>query len=170
MALEHARELEIVEDMPLERATWTVERVAWLLMLLALAAAFLGLCGSAGPLAKASAGDAASGLKVEYDRFARHGGVAKLDVRVGPELIKDGAVRLWVENAYVEDFAVESFTAEPDATHSGPDRAVYTFAVADASEPVTIGVQLRPGGYWLYRARLGVVDGPEVALRQFVYP
>jgi hypothetical protein len=47
---------------------------------------------------------------------------------------------------------------------------VYRFALSDPVRPVRIRFDLQPAEPGVVRSRLGVVDGPEIAFDQFIYP
>lgn len=69
----------ISEDGALDRATWVVQRVAWAVAAVLLAAALAGLLGR-GPLGGRAVTSADGSISVEYDRYFRADTVS--DVRV----------------------------------------------------------------------------------------
>ena len=170
MSIRRVGDLDIAEDTDFQRRIWMVERIGWLVMLLIIAAAALGLCGSAGPLGKATAGDRDGPLFVSYARFARHGAGTVLHVQVAPEAARQGEVRLWVEEGLFEVMELTQVAPEAKEVVLEPGRLVFVFPVADTAGPLTISFDLEPTHYWRHTARLGLPDGPSVRVRQFVYP
>ena len=170
MSIRRIGDLDIAEDLDFQRRTWTVERIGWLVILFVVVAAVLGLCGSAGPLNKAAAGERDDLLSVSYARFARHGAGTVLEVRVAPEAARQGEVRLWIEEGLFEVMELTQVAPEPEEVVLEPGRLVFVFPAADAAGPLTISFDLEPTHYWRHTARLGLPDGPSVRVRQFVYP
>ncbi|HWP35669.1 MAG TPA: hypothetical protein VNM66_08735 [Thermodesulfobacteriota bacterium] len=158
--------LEVAQDLAVTRRLWTLQRIGWGAMALVVAAALLGLFGS-GPLSRAAAGDERS-LRVTYERFARREAATELTLRVAagaPE-----RVRVWFDRSYLDRFAVEAIAPRPESEDQGPERVVYVFRVGAAEAPVAVTFGLRPRRAGLAHARVGVVAGPSLAFRQFVYP
>jgi hypothetical protein len=159
--------IEIDEDLDHARAMWRVQRAGWLVMLLIVAAAVAGLFGD-GPVAHARVGDDA--LRVEYDRFARHGQQTKLRAEVAPVARRGDTVRLWVDREFLQGVEVEAVTPEPASTEARADALWFTFLAPDSSRPTVITLRIRPDEYWSRRGRAGLEQGSSVAFRQFVYP
>jgi len=163
-------DLEIGEDIVYQRRAWAVERAGWVVVCLLLAAGLLGLCGSAGPLDRGTAGERDGPLFVQYPRFPRHGGQMTLTIRLGPESVRDGEARVRIDAAFLGRFQLESALPEPESVELDDDRLTYVFRAETATEPLVVTFTLRPERYGLQRGRIGIPDGPDVALRQFVYP
>jgi len=71
MSQQRVGSLEIVQDMTFQRRAWVVQRIAWVVMLLIVVAAVLGLFAT-GPLSGTTAKTDDGVLTIEYGRFARH--------------------------------------------------------------------------------------------------
>jgi hypothetical protein len=170
MTIRRVGDLDIAEDPGLDRRTWTVERAGWAVMLLVVAAALLGLCGSTGPLNAASAGDGDGALAVSYARLLRHGSPTSIEVRLGSGAAADGAIRLSMDTALFDHLQVEAVTPEPDRMELQPGRVLYVFPVAADGEDLTVTFDMLPTRYGPHTVRMAVGDGPPVQFRQFVYP
>jgi hypothetical protein len=167
---ENKREgFEIDEDMAFQRRQWVAERIGWACMALTLLAALAGLLGP-GPLSRAVAGREGSAISVHYDRFPRHSAMGKIKVVLGPGAAKNGEARVWVSRDFFDANRVHEVIPEPDRVEASRDRYTYVFRVGDAAQRATAVFQLEPDGYGKCEGRVGLEGGPEVALRQFVYP
>jgi hypothetical protein len=170
MGIKRVGSLEIAEDMALERATWTVQRIGWVALLVIVLLAAAGLCGSVGPLNSAGAGEEGGPVRATYARFVRHSAPTILEVEVGREAIAQGKARIWIDSAYLGSFEIASITPEPESVEIAPDRLTYEFPVGEGDGPFRIAFRMRPEGYWRQQARMGVPDGPTLTFAQFVYP
>src|SRR6185503_14041101 len=84
--------LELEEHVGFQRRDWLAQRIAWVLMVLFVGAAAVGLFGS-GPLSRARA-DVPGLMTLEYDRFGRLETTEALKVRLEPAATRGGTVRL----------------------------------------------------------------------------
>jgi hypothetical protein len=168
-------DLDVAEDPAFTRREWVVQRVAWAASLLVLLAALCGLLGN-GPASRASV--SAGELRVEYERFARRLAPAALVVRLGtapadPERRGQPERRgVWLDADYVEAVEVQRVTPAPDQVVSSGDRVVYLFALEAGSgaKAPSVAFAMRPRRTGVQHARVGLVGGPAVTLRQLVYP
>lgn len=80
----HNQELEIDEDLKLERNTWVVQRVSWVLMLLIAIAALLGFTGHGGlpGISSMKAETTTKSVVVEYERYLRNVTAEQLKVHL----------------------------------------------------------------------------------------
>lgn len=161
-------DLEIAEDMDFERRDWTVERVGWVVMLLLAVAALLGLLGP-GPLTRMTVGERGGPLTVEYYRFERVENPSTLKVNLVPPAEED-ELKLWVDRTYAEAITFEQITPEPAEMELSADRLVLTFELGETGKETAIMLHLRHQEFGSMQGRIGIVDGPEVSFKQFVYP
>ncbi|HEY8370256.1 MAG TPA: hypothetical protein VIM86_13175 [Thermodesulfobacteriota bacterium] len=161
--------LEVDQDLAFERKSWTVQRVGWGVMTLAVVAALAGLLGP-GPASRATASTPDGAIAVEYDRFVRASAPAEIGVSVGRGAIQGGVVRLWVDRRYVAEVAFERIVPEPASVEVARDRLVYVFAAAAGATTGRIGFTARPRTFGRKTVRLGLDGGSEVVFGQFVYP
>lgn len=159
--------LEIAQDLDFQRREWVVQRVGWWIGVAILLAGAAGLLG-AGPLSHASA--SSGPLEVDYDRFVRRRAPSQFDVVVGPGAAVEGEVSLWIDGALLEKIDVERIMPEPSAMEASPGRVVYRFVVEDPEQPVRITFHLEPDEPGGVRGGIGMVDGAEVTIDQFIFP
>ena len=159
--------LEIAQDLDFQRREWIVQRIAWGIVVIILIAGLAGLLG-AGPLSHAQA--SSGPLALDYERFVRKRAPTQFDLTVAPEAASDGEVALWLDQALLEKLDVERITPEPTAMEATPDRVVYRFVLADPEQPAAVTFHLEPAEPGAVRGNLGLVDGQELAVAQFIYP
>lgn len=160
-------DLEQERDLAFQRREWMVQRVAWVAMTLILLAALAGLLGS-GPLSSTTT--EAGPLAVEYNRFERRHAPTGLVIRVAPGASSGDRVEVWLPVAFVESLDIESVMPEPAEVRSDGDRIVYAFAIGDPSRPFDATFALEHNNTGSVAGAVGLVDGPEIAFRQIVYP
>jgi hypothetical protein len=160
-------DLEQERDLRFQGRAWVIQRGGWLVMLLIIVAALLGLLG-AGPLSSATA--ETGPLQLQYSRFERRHAPAALEVRVENRAFHQGQVELWLASDYLEHIEITSIIPEPEGVIEAGDRAVYRFKVDEEAEAAMIRFALEPDDSGPSTGRIGVVGGPELAFWQFVYP
>ena len=161
-------DLETNEDAGFAERGWRVQQAGWLLMLLFAVCALLGLTGS-GPFARGTA--AADGFTLKYDRFDRMTTASELNIQFEPAVVHSGAVRVWLERAYLKSFQIESIAPEPESVTISADRLVYTFrAVEQKPGEITFHLKANAGVFGLIRGEAGVMPNGQVSFRQIVYP
>ena len=162
-------DLQIDQDLAFSRREWRVQHIGWLLMVVFIAAASLGVFGR-GALSKANVRSADGHLDVEYQRVARHQGPDLLRVEVRPDALREDTLRIWFDRAYMEDRVVESVSPVPERTVTDGDRIVYAFLVADRTRPTRIVLRTKPDALWAQPARAGIIGGDSLRYRQIVLP
>jgi hypothetical protein len=162
-------DLQIDQDLAFERRAWRAQYICQGLLVLLVAAALAGLFGS-GPLEHATAADASGGLRVEYPRFARRLADWEVVLHIAPELARGGQFEIWFDRSLGEQFKTDAVLPEPVEMSADGERIVARFRAAEDPAPSRIVwvVQARHPGQG--QTRLGVVGGPEVELRYFIYP
>ena len=164
--------LELHTDMGFVRREWQIERVAWGVMLLIVIAAALGLFG-AGVLSTSSVSSEDGVLHVDYSRFVRVTASTQLDLEVGPEAVEDGSVQLAISHEYLAAVDIEHILPEPSSATTSAEGVIYTIDIEgdiEGGTPALITIEVEPTGFGPHAGNLGVVGGPDVRLRQFVYP
>jgi hypothetical protein len=169
MGLKRVGDLEIGEDIAHQETMWKVERAGWILMALLLIAALLGLLGP-GPLSNATASDPGSLIRVEYERFVRHQAPVELRIHLGSASVHDGRVRLWLNREFITRAQIERIDPEPERTELDSHRFVYVLDTPKMEESSQAIIHFKPAGFGLTRVQLGLVGGPEVEFKQWVYP
>ncbi|HWV47055.1 MAG TPA: hypothetical protein VN039_13710 [Nitrospira sp.] len=163
------RDLEISQDLDLQRTTWTLQRIGWGGMALIILAALSGVFGS-GPLARTEVTDDPHTVRLLYDRFGRYEDSLVLQLVLAPETIKTNRVTVEVDRAYWTSHAVEHITPEPLVSSIGIDGFLYTFEADARSAPAVIVFHLRPKYVGALDGRIRVNDSGPLRFHQFMFP
>jgi hypothetical protein len=164
VGIKRTGDLETSEDLPFERTSRRVRRVAQTLLGLFVLLAALGLFGD-GPLSHARAGDE-SGFFVRYERFTRVDGLTHFEIH--PRAHAAAPRRLFVSTSLFERGEIERFVPEPSSVEVAADRSVVTFPRVEAGGLVVL--VLRPSRPGRLRFSVGEEGSPMLDLALFVYP
>lgn len=167
--LKKVGDLDIAEDVKHQRMIWQIQRMGWALMLLVLGAALAGLLGP-GPLSKAIAEVRGGDLSVHYERFVRYQAPCRLRIRIGPNAVTDGKVRLWVSRQFVDQIEIQRLDPEPAVTELHPRGLLYVIAAGQLREQATVTFHYQPDQYGKLPVSVGLENGAQLALTQWVYP
>ena len=152
--------------MAFQRATWTVERIGWvvvvLLMLLALAGLF-----SVGPFSSVEKSDESGALNVRYEYFHRSGAGSVMEVTIAP--LDGSGARLRFDAAFLRAFTIEQVQPEPLEWRGEAGGAALIFPVPDGRS-FTIQLSLLPESTGRVTSRLRLGDQAELDLSFFIYP
>jgi hypothetical protein len=160
--------IEVPEDLPFTRRSWTAERIGWGGLVGLLLAGVAGLLGS-GPLSRVRAEVVDVGPRVEYDRFVRRQSPFRLRVEVPAARARDGVVHLWIERSWHDAAAIERVQPFPLSVRAEGDRVVYAFAAAgEGTLEVAFDAEFERAGR--RSGRFGVLGGGAVKVKQRVYP
>jgi hypothetical protein len=161
--------LEIEEDFKFQLLEWRISRLGWAVMALIILAAILGLFGG-GIFTDATLRAEGGLLEVRYERFARHAASANLVLTPGPNAMREGSARLWIDREYLNGVQVQTISPEPYSVEAYGDRLVYAFRFDQSDAPIPVSFSLHVVGLGLLQGRVGLEEGPELDFRQFVYP
>lgn len=170
MAKSEKRELEISEDLNFQRASWKVQRVGWVVMILLAFAALAGLFGG-GPLSHAVAGNLSSGIALEYERFTRLNAPQTIAFEIAPAgMESDSVARVWIDRAWIDSNQINEISPQPASSELDADRIVYTFKVSPSPAPLRVRFNLENRAVGRVRGRAGLVNGAVLSFSQFAYP
>lgn len=164
--------LEINQDLDVQRKIWTVQRIGWGGMALIILAALAGLFGS-GPLARTEATNAQQSFWLLYDRFGRYEGESVLQLVLTPETIKTNRVTVEIDRTYWTCHAIEQIAPEPIVSSTGSEGFLYTFNIETidrSTTPAIIIVRLRPECVGALKGHIRVDDQSLVTFQQFIFP
>jgi hypothetical protein len=163
-----ARNVDIGQDEAFERRSFNVQRAGWIVMSLIVAAAAGGLLGS-GPLGKATAA-AGGAFTVDYERLTRYQAQQTLQIHLQSIVTSRREARLWISRRFLDSSKIESIVPTPARVEGSADRVYYVFHMAKPGDPLLVSFNIQAERIGLVDARIGVDDGQEVKLKQFVYP
>ena len=162
--------LEIEENPAFHRRDWRAQRLGWALLALVVLMALLGGFGR-GILARGVALSPDRTFRVRYERLVRRHAPARLEFTLAPGLAaSDGLVRIWLDRRYAADVRITDVQPEPAQVSVTPALLIYSFAVADGGQPVTVTFGIEHHRVGRSRSRAGVLPQGVVTLGQFVYP
>ncbi len=165
-----SRTVDIGEDLEFQQRSWKVQRIGWIVMLLIVIAALLGLFGR-GPLSSAHVGESGAALSADYERFVRLEAPQQLTLYVGAEAVRpDSTAQIWLDREWLAGTEVKAISPEPAATVAGAERNTYTFRVDPSSLPARLTFELQSHSLGPITGRLGVSSGPSYTFSQFSYP
>lgn len=147
------------------RRSWILERAGWVAMAVVACGAALGLFGG-GLLSRAEAA-AGADLSVRYMRFSRAHTPHELVVEWVP---RGASSTFWLERPYLEGFAVTHVLPPPESAQIGTERVYYTFRVREPGAPMQVRFTVEPARAGRIGGRIGIDDGRDVAIRQFIFP
>lgn len=133
--------LQVSEDRAWQEKFWTAQRVGWIVMALVIFAASLGLTGKGGPLASATAGNAAG--MIEYPRITRWQSQEDVTVRLAPSAA--GKVDLLLSPSFARLFSIESVVPEPSSVATTGAGQRFTFEVGPGEGEKTIAFAVTTG-------------------------
>jgi hypothetical protein len=162
-------DLEINQNLDVQRTTWTLQRIGWGGMALIVLAALSGMFGS-GPLATTEVTDERGTFRLLYDRFGRYESESVLRLVLNPETTKTHRVTVEIDRAYWTSHAVEQITPEPLLSGIGIDGFLYTFETDAPSAPTVIVFRLRPKYLGAMDGRIRVNETVPLQFHQFMYP
>lgn len=168
---QRASAAQINEDPDFQQRSWKWQRVGWVVMILIVAAAFLGLFGSGGLFADARVGEPDSLLWVEYNRFGRlQAETTYLRVHLGPGAAEGDRLRFWLSRRYMESAHILGVTPQPESVEAGPDRYTFIISAPNLSQPTTVTFRLEPEEFGPLRGQVGLDGKGPLSFSQFVYP
>lgn len=139
---------ELHRDMPIQRATWKVQRIGWWVLVLMVLTGLAGLFGE-GPIARTTARSA--NAAVQYDRVVRRG--ADSLIRFDVQARRD-TVTLTLPSAYLDAVELEALQPEPVAGYGGQETYTFVFAARDRQARILLKVRPRHVGPLDFAPRL----------------
>ena len=164
--LSQVGDLVIDQDLDFQRRSWRMQRIGQILIGLFVLGGLLGLFGR-GWLSQREVEEGP--LRVEHPRFLRLEAPDSLTVRITPNGDASGPVELWLDDSLAELFEIREISPAPVAQSVRDGRPTYRFDLT-GDAPANIRFRFVPRGWGWRPARIGLADGPEVELKQFVYP
>jgi hypothetical protein len=162
-------ELDIDQDMALQKRDWKFQHAGRFVMLLLIIAALLGAFGR-GWLSKAEVGGKDGTLWMEYDRIARHRSSSALKLHLAPHVAVNGRARIWLKRDYLQGLNIEDISPEPERVAVEKDGLVYEFVVADPAQPTLVVFHIIPDEIGSRSGAVGLAGQKPYSFTQFVLP
>jgi hypothetical protein len=165
MTDDQLRTYPIREDMRFQAVTWTLERVAWVLLALVPLAALAGIF-SHGPVSQKTARAADATLSLGYEHFQRMTVQTRFVIRM-PSVQTD-EVRLRLSPSFQRIYDIQSMQPEPARSSAGADGLELHFRPARSGLAVVIWATPREFGRFNFRAETDA--GEPVEIPVLIYP
>jgi hypothetical protein len=153
------------EDIRFQNATWTVERVAWMLLALVPLAALAGVF-SHGPLSEKTAQAPNSALSLEYEHFQRVTVQSRFVIRI-PSTDTD-EVQLRLSPSFQQTYDVQSMQPQPVRSSAGAGGLNLYFRAEEGGLAAVIWATPRQFGTVNLRAETD--GGGAIEIPVFIYP
>jgi hypothetical protein len=150
------------EDVRFEHRWHRVQRVGRAVLVLALAAAVLGVFGT-GPLASATAEGPGGRFSVDYDRFVRT--TQSTALRISSRATS-GPATIAIAQSFLDATSLSDVSPQPDSETARGGRVVLSY---QGSLPDEVELQLAPEDIGVHRATVWV-GGVPVRFRQVTWP
>jgi hypothetical protein len=160
--------IDLDDEIDWQRRSWKFQSWGRFAVVLFVIAGALGLFGG-GIMGDEKVRDPQNQLEVQHPRFARHDSAYDVRITVQPALIRDGKVAIWIDHELLKDLVVEGVMPEPESVEKS-DAGIVLHIRSDAKGPLFIDGYLRTRRFGPGEGRVGVVGGPTVHLKHFIYP
>jgi len=162
-------DLEIEHDMQFVQRSWMLQRVGRTLGVLLIIAALLGAFGH-GWLASDRAVTSDGKLSVAYERIAHFQAPCRMQIHVAAGAFTGEEFRLWIDRGFIDDATLRMVSPEPVHMETSGERLIYAFRSPESSEDARITIDLETEKFGRQEMELGLVDGPQLKLSQFILP
>lgn len=152
--------LDINQDLPFEKATWTFQKIGFTAFLGIVLASILGFTGGAGPYNIKT--DRVNTVQVEYQPYARVLTPTSMVISL------QNTSEFWLDNNFVNIHEIESIAPEPLETITTGDRILYRFR-PNTTKSYHIVMNLHPQKPGKYSGVIGQGNN-QVQINQFIYP
>src|SRR4051794_9976112 len=160
-------EVAVGSDLRFQKKWWKFERVIWTLFTLIVILDVLG-CFGKGWLANARASAPDGSLDVKYERVQRFSTPSRLEIGIGPDAIRNGAVQLWVSENLVKTLGNQRVIPQPASSVVGAGGILYTFPAT--TTPASVEFSLEPGKLGPETLEIRAPGFEPVRLKIFVMP
>jgi hypothetical protein len=167
---EEQRTQPISEDMAFQRHEWAAERIGWIVMAVAVAAALTGLFAS-GPISEASVRTPDNAINVEYQRFAHKTARTHFTIRISPPAAREATSEMLIRlgQPFVRTYDVEALSPRPQRSTAGSYGLEWVFVPSPAGDLV-VQVGIRPKRFGIAPTEIQVEGRGAVSFTQLIYP
>jgi hypothetical protein len=160
-------DLELRDEIRLHKRGWIIKRVTWVFFALVLVAAVAGFLGP-GPASKTIMGKKGSALWIEYERFGRYRSPSELKINFKAPGREE--VHVWIDRKFAEHLEIERFDPVPFKNFTSEDRLYFVFLQEKETPSGMVILDVEPIKFGANNGRIGLRDGPDLELKQFIYP
>lgn len=162
-------DLEIQEDIAFQQRSWRYQRIGQLAVILLVLAGAIGLFGG-GVIGVRQQSDASGRLLIEHPRFMRADAAYEIRLEVSPRLVEHRELNLWIDRTILKNLQIETISPAPESVQLQAGRYLYRFSAEAGQELAPIAFYVRSRGMGSSRGRIGIVNGPDLAVGYFIYP
>ena len=163
------RELLNADHLAENRREYWVERGAWVGMLLIVLAAALGALGP-GPLSRRQAESPDGTLRVRYESMERYQSPSELHITWIGKSLPAAPVELSISRPLVDRTELIHLTPPPAHVETRGGAVVLTYDATALADARPIVYRFRHEHFGPIAFDVGLVGGPTVRARQFVWP
>lgn len=164
------------EDLQFQKKEWVFQRVVWMIMLVIVVLAIIGVFGN-GPIARAEAGGTQEILHIKYDRIVRERSRTETLVTINlnrSEVLRqtgDTLIHLWISQDLVHSMGLTTTTPYPVRTSLNDTAIVFSFITPYDSRSIKILFDWKPVDIGMQHGYIGLLSHPDVyAIRTLVLP
>jgi hypothetical protein len=160
----------IPEDMGFQRHEWIAERIGWVVMAVAIAAALAGLFAS-GPLSEANVRTPDNAISVDFQRFAHKTSRTHFTIRVSPPAAREAASEVLIRlgQPFVRTYDVEALSPRPLRSTAGSYGLEWVFVPSPAGDLV-VQIAGRAKRFGISPTEIQVEGRGAVSFTQIIYP
>jgi hypothetical protein len=162
-------ELALGDDRDFERIWWRIEIGLWTFLVAVLVLALIGLLGH-GPLAYKELSTSDKALEIRYERIAHYKSPAILQVRVHPQVFRDGKAYLHLSRVTVHGMGAQRIIPQPEKSMPDDDGISYLFPPEDPSLPLIVSFALEPSRAGLFRQEVRTDPDHKLFFNSIVLP
>lgn len=156
----------VEQDIPFQKKLWLFQKIGWLTMGFLLFLALLGIFGH-GPISSANTESSDQELTASFDRFLHIDSPEKLTITVNnPEEKK---AKIWLSAAFLNNTEIREMDPETSNIAIDGDTVIYSYDLRNR-KTFSLSIKYSPNVIGTLNTKIGLIDGPEMEIKQFVYP
>lgn len=158
--------LESERDKRQRNLEWRLQRIAWAMFAVILAAVMLGLIGRGGPLSKRAVATPDGSFLMQYNRFVRKHSPDELRVTVHAQA---DTAAITIDSGYAESMKIDKVMPEPRRVIGGNGSITYVFDTVPGSQ-MRATFHIEPEELGSLQGSVSSGAAARLQFTQFVYP
>lgn len=159
------KEMDINEDIQHEQLKWKIERISWIILLLTVISAFIGLLGS-GPFSSRTV--QSNSFTINYQLVDRY--ESPVEIEYITHFIPKNDFAIWINTNFLKELGDLKIHPEPKSTYVENSNSVFVFEEEKSNNNyVTIMFQFRHNKSGIKKLRTGINDN-FLELTQYILP